>query len=181
MVDFSLGKSKHFYEDYPIGNYQRKLICGWIKPPARLGECVVHLEPLSVSSDALWLSCYVFDHNLCVRKTNILCFSVLAAQHEAEWESKLRDEKNQVWITRAGLAERGHPAGLCVSVWGNSRPSATCLWHTGLLHPSDRLAVGALLHQYHSGGAVRSEERTRTLRSTARRPSEVNLHHVESW
>lgn len=76
MVDFSLGKSEHFYEDYPIGNYQRKLIFGWIKPPARLGECVVHLEPLSVSSDALWLLCYVFDYNLCVRKTNILCFSV---------------------------------------------------------------------------------------------------------
>lgn len=40
MVDFSLGKSEHFYEDYPIGNYQRKLIFGWIKPPARLDGVV---------------------------------------------------------------------------------------------------------------------------------------------
>lgn len=115
---------------------------------------------------------YVSDVDFCFKTT----LSVSAAQHKAEWESWLCNKKDQIWITRAGLAKGGHPAGLCVSVWGDSGPSATCHWATGLLHPSDRPAVGALLHQYHSGGAVCSEGWTGTLCSAARRPSQVNSH-----
>lgn len=96
-----------------------------------------------------------------------------AAQHEAERESRLRDEKDQIWITGARLAKGGHPAGLRVPVWRDGGPPATCLWPAGLLHTSDRPTAGTLLHQHHCGGAVRSEGRTGTLRSAARRPSQV--------
>lgn len=105
-----------------------------------------------------------------------MTLSVSAAQHEAERESWLCDKEKQIWITRAGLAEGGHPAGLRVSVWGHSGPPATCLRPAGLLHPSDRPEVGALLHHYHGGGAVRTEGWTGTLRSASWRLSQVNTH-----
>lgn len=95
--------------------------------------------------------------------------SVSAAQHEAERESRLCDEKDQIWLQRAGLAKGGPPARLCVFVWGNSGPPACCL------RSPDRSTVGALLHQHHSGGAVRSEGWASTICSTSRRPSQVNM------
>lgn len=99
--------------------------------------------------------------------------SLSAAQHEAERESRLRDEKNQVWIPREGLAQWRHTEGLCVSLRGHRGSTASDLWPSGLLHSSDRPAVGALLHQHHGGGAVCSERRKEPLRSAARRPREV--------
>lgn len=99
--------------------------------------------------------------------------SVSAAQHEAERESWLCDEKNQVWIPRARLAERGHTEGLRVSLRGPGGSTASGLWPPGLLHSSDRPAVGALLHEHHGGGAVCSERRKEPLRSASRRPREV--------
>lgn len=103
-----------------------------------------------------------------------------AAQHEADRESWLRDEKNQVWLPREGLAQRGHTEGLCVSLRGHGG-SAAGLRPSGLLHSSDRPAAGALLHEHHGGGAVCSERREEPLRSASRRPCEVkssqeNLH-----
>lgn len=61
-----------------------------------------------------------------------------------------------------------------MSLWGHSGPPASCPWLTGLLHSSDRSAVGALLHQYHSGGAACSEKWTGTLYSASWRPSQVD-------
>lgn len=102
--------------------------------------------------------------------------SLSAAQHEAERESWLRDEKNQVWIPREGLAQRGHAEGLCVSVRGHRGPTAGDLWPSGLLYSSDRPAVGALLHEHHGGGAVCSERGKEPLRSASRRPREVKRY-----
>lgn len=106
--------------------------------------------------------------------------SVSAAQHEAERESWLRDEKNQVWIPRARLAQRGHTEGLRVSLRGPGGSTAGGLWPSGLLHSSDRPAVGALLHQHHGGGAVCSERRKEPLRSASRRPRQVKRDPLPS-
>lgn len=114
------------------------------------------------------------DNQGCVQMN----ISVSAAQHEAERESWLCDEKNQVWIQREGLAQRGHPEGLCVSLRGHRGATARGLWPSGLLYSSDRPAVGALLHQHHGGGAVCSERRKEPLRSASRRPREVKSDPV---
>lgn len=98
---------------------------------------------------------------------------VSAAQHEAERESRLHDEKKQVWIPREGLAQRGHPEGLCVSLQGRRGSTAGDLWPSGLLRSADRSTVGALLHEHHGGGAMRSERQKEPLRSASRRPREV--------
>lgn len=112
------------------------------------------------------------DDQGCV-KMNI---SVSAAQHEAERESWLRDEKNQVWIPREGLAQWGHTEGLRVSLWGHRGSTASDLWPSGLLYSSDRPAAGALLHEHHGGGAVCSKRRKEHLCSASRRPREVKSY-----
>lgn len=96
-----------------------------------------------------------------------------AAQHEAERESQLCHTKDQIWFTGAGVAEGGHAAGLLVSVWGHSGPSATNSWPAKFLYSTDRPAVGPLFHQHHCGGTVRSEEWTRPLCSAAWRSNQV--------
>lgn len=98
---------------------------------------------------------------------------VSAAQHEAEREPRPHDEKKQVWIPREGLAQRGHSEGLCVSLQGRRGSTAGDLWPSGLLRSADRSTVGALLHEHHGGGAMRSERRKEPLRSASRRPREV--------
>lgn len=109
-----------------------------------------------------------------------------AAQHEAKWEPRLHDEKDQIWITGTGLAQGRHPAGLCVSVWRDSRPPTSCHWNPGHLDSPDRPEAGALLHQYHRRRDVCPEGRTRALCSAAWRPSQVITHssrllHFEQW